>query len=85
MPIGYLADSVQAGWLAEGVDREDCFGPRGNGGLDQFRVDVTRLRLNVHEDRAGALVEDAVGRGYEAERVVMTSSPSPIPKARTRR
>ena len=37
-------------------------------GLGRLRVDVERARVDVAEDRPGALVEDAVRRGDEAER-----------------
>ena len=53
--------------VAEDVDGQDAGRALPDRGLGGGRVEVQRLGIDVAEDRAGALVEQAVGRGDEAE------------------
>ena len=53
--------------VAEDVDRQDAGGALARRGGRGGRVEVERHRVDVAEDRAGALVEQAVGGGDEAE------------------
>ena len=53
--------------VAEDVDRQDSPGALAGSGRGGLRVEVERDRVDVAEDRARALVEQAVGRGDEAE------------------
>ena len=53
--------------VAEDVDRQDAGGALADGRRGGLGVEVERLRIDVAEDRPGALVEQAVGRGDEAE------------------
>ena len=53
--------------VAEDVDRQDARGALADRGRGGRRVEVEGHRVDVAEDRPGALVEQAVGRGDEAE------------------
>ena len=53
--------------VAEDVDRQDAPGALAHRGRRGRRVEVEGLRVDVAEDRPGALVEQAVGGGDEAE------------------
>ena len=53
--------------VAEDVDRQDPGGALADRGRGGRRVEVEGHRVDVAEDRPGALVEQAVGRGDEAE------------------
>ena len=61
-------DRLDPAGTAEHVDRQDGPGSRRRGRLDEIRVEPRRVLLDVHEPRHGALVQNAVGRGHEAER-----------------
>jgi hypothetical protein len=50
------------------VDRQEPRRALGQRRLDCRRVNVQRDRIDVGEHRLGALVEQAVGGRYEAER-----------------
>ena len=52
---------------AEDVDRQDGPGPVARRVLDEVRVHAEAVVLDVHEPGDGPLVEQAVGRGDEAE------------------
>ena len=54
--------------VAEDVDRQQADGALADRGGGGGRVEVERLLLDVGEDRPRPLVEQAVGRGDEAER-----------------
>ncbi len=53
--------------VAEDVDRQDARRALADARPRRRRVEVERLRIDVAEDRPGALVEQAVGGGDEAE------------------
>ena len=53
--------------VAEDVDRQDARGALADRRRGGRRVEVEGHRVDVAEDRPGALVEQAVGRGDEAE------------------
>ena len=56
------------GRVAEDVDRQQARGALADAPPRPRRVEVERDRVDVAEDRRRALVEQAVGRGDEAER-----------------
>ena len=65
---GDRLDRLDPARPAEDVDREDRPRPLRRGRLDEVRVEPEAVLLDVDEPRHGALVEEAVGRGDEAER-----------------
>ena len=56
------------GGVAEDVDGQQPGGALADRALGRHGVDVEGARVDVAEDRPGALVEQAVGRRHEAER-----------------
>ena len=65
VPGGDGRDPGQVAGHAHLVHAEDGLGALGDGGLQARRVQVEGVRLDVHEDRGGAAVADAVGGGDE--------------------
>src|SRR4051794_1637995 len=74
--------------VAEDVDRQEAGGALAERRRGGRRVEVERLRVDVAEDRPGALVEQAVGRGDEAERAgqhLVALAPAERPHAEVQR
>ncbi|GBD46528.1 hypothetical protein HRbin41_01356 [bacterium HR41] len=65
---GEILETPHVGGVAEDVHRQKAGRARADGGACGVRIDVERHRIDVAENRLGALVEDAVRRGDEAER-----------------
>ena len=71
--------------VAEDVDRQDADRALADRRRRGSRIEVERLGVDVAEDRPGALVEQAVGRGDEAEGAgqdLVTRRPSRAPARR---
>jgi len=66
--VGDLADDVEPRRLAKGVHRKDGLRAGSDGVLDEVRVDVGGVRLDVHEHRLRPLIQGAVAGRDEAER-----------------
>src|SRR6187200_892782 len=60
-----LGDRCQIARHSELVHSQDCLRARADRGLDQRRIDVVRLSLDVHEDRHRTTVADCVRRRDE--------------------
>ena len=74
--------------VAEDVDRQQAGRALADRVRGRRRVDVERLRVDVAEDRLGALVEQAVGGGDEAERAghhLVARAPAERPDAEVER
>ena len=69
--------------MAEDMHRQDGFGFRGNLLADTRGIETETVRQDVGEHRRGADHIDGLRRGENVNGVVMTSSPGPIPSARS--
>ena len=74
--------------VAEDVDRQDAGGALADRGRGGRGIEVERLGVDVAEDRPRALVEQAVGRGDEAEGAgqdLVAGAPAERPHAEVQR
>jgi len=60
-----LADDVEPRRLAQGVHREDGLRAGSDGILDEVRVDVRCIRLDVHERQPRPLIQGTVAALHE--------------------
>ena len=67
VPARDIHDGVHVGRLSEEVNRHDRPGARRNGCLDPRDIDIERRRIDIHEDRPGAGIDDGGRGGYEGE------------------
>ena len=63
VPVGNSGDGVEVGGETGNVYRDDGFGARGDGRFDEGRVNIERVRLNIHKNRAGIKIADHLGGG----------------------
>ena len=54
-------------WIAEHLHRDDCFGLRRDSLLNLVAAHIQCAGIAIDEDRCGSHMQDAVGRGDEAE------------------
>ena len=68
MRLGDRQDGIHVCHLPEQVDRDDCLGLRRDGRLEQLRIHVVGLLIDVDEDRGRPTVADGLCRGDEGGR-----------------
>jgi len=80
---GNRIQAIHVDRQARQVDRDDGLGARRDGGFQFVQINVACDRIDVGEYRRGAGFDDDIGGGYPRNRVVITSSPGPMPAMRS--
>jgi hypothetical protein len=62
-----FSQAVKVGGMAAHMHRDDCFGPRSDGGFCQIWIDTVGLSPNIDHDRHRSGKQNRAGRRHEGE------------------